>query len=47
MTQIKDISSDEVFDAEGMVLMPRLVNTHTHLSITLFRGVTELYIYLK
>ena len=41
MAQLKDISADEVIDAEGMALMPGLVNTHTHLSMTLFRGVAD------
>ncbi len=33
--------ADKELDATGMVLMPGLVNTHTHLSMTLFRGVAD------
>ena len=32
---------DVEIDAEGMVLMPAFVNNHTHISMTLFRGVVE------
>lgn len=41
MDQLKDYSADEVIDAKGMVVMPGLVNSHTHLSMTLFRGVAD------
>ncbi len=30
--------ADEIIDAKGMLLLPGLVNTHTHLAMTLFRG---------
>ncbi len=41
MDQLKDSSADEVIDAKRMVIMPGLVNSHTHLSMTLFRGVAD------
>ncbi|MHA2306375.1 MAG: amidohydrolase, partial [Candidatus Hodarchaeales archaeon] len=41
MDQLKDNSADEVIDAKGMVVMPGFVNSHTHLSMTLFRGVAD------
>jgi 5-methylthioadenosine/S-adenosylhomocysteine deaminase len=41
MDQLKDYSADEVIDAKGMVVMPGFVNSHTHLSMTLFRGVAD------
>lgn len=31
----------EVLDAEGMLLIPGLVNAHTHAAMTLFRGVAD------
>ncbi len=33
--------ADTVIDAEGKVLTPGLVNTHTHLSMTLMRGLAD------
>jgi 5-methylthioadenosine/S-adenosylhomocysteine deaminase len=33
--------ADIVINAEGKVLMPGLVNTHTHLSMTLMRGLAD------
>jgi 5-methylthioadenosine/S-adenosylhomocysteine deaminase len=33
--------ADEVINAEGKVLIPGLVNTHTHLSMTLMRGLAD------
>lgn len=33
--------ADVVIDGEGKVLIPGLVNTHTHLSMTLFRGIAD------
>ncbi|HLE47920.1 MAG TPA: metal-dependent hydrolase, partial [Candidatus Thermoplasmatota archaeon] len=30
--------AEETIDARGMLLMPGLVNTHTHLPMVLFRG---------
>ena len=32
---------DEVIDAAGMVAVPGLVNAHTHLAMTLFRGAAD------
>ena len=31
----------EVIDAAGMVVMPGFVNTHTHLSMTMTRGIAD------
>ena len=33
--------ADEVINADGKVLIPGLVNTHTHLSMTLMRGLAD------
>lgn len=39
----KDVmeSADTVIDAKGKVIMPGLINAHTHLSMTLLRGVAD------
>ena len=34
-------AADTVIDAEGMLVMPGLVNLHTHLAMTLLRGIAE------
>lgn len=34
-------AEDEVIDAAGMVAMPGLINGHTHLAMTLFRGAAD------
>jgi len=33
--------SNDVIDAKGGIVMPGLVNTHTHLPMTLFRGLAD------
>lgn len=40
-TALEPDDGEEVIDATGQVLMPGLVNTHTHLFQTLLRGVYE------
>ncbi len=39
--EIEDSKADKIIDAEGKILLPGLVNTHTHLSMTLFRGLAD------
>jgi 5-methylthioadenosine/S-adenosylhomocysteine deaminase len=36
--RIRARDGDEVIDAEGMALVPGMVNGHTHAAMTLFRG---------
>lgn len=39
--QIPEDNVDKVIDADGKILMPGLINTHTHVSMTLFRGLAD------
>jgi 5-methylthioadenosine/S-adenosylhomocysteine deaminase len=39
--RINPASNDEVIDCRRKVLIPGLINTHTHLSMTLFRGYAD------
>ena len=39
--EIDDSNVDKIIDAEGKILLPGLINTHTHLSMTLFRGLAD------
>ena len=39
--EIDESNVDKVIDATGKILLPGLVNTHTHLSMTLFRGLAD------
>lgn len=41
ITRKGSTGADEVIDAEGKVLIPGLVNTHTHLSMSLMRGLAD------
>lgn len=47
IAEIDDVISEEnvdkVIDAKGMILSPGFVNTHTHLSMSLFRGLADDY----
>ena len=38
---IDESNVDKIIDAEGKILLPGLINTHTHLSMTLFRGLGD------
>jgi 5-methylthioadenosine/S-adenosylhomocysteine deaminase len=35
------VDADTVIDAQGLLVMPGLVNLHTHLAMTLLRGIAE------
>ncbi|PKO07678.1 MAG: amidohydrolase [Chloroflexi bacterium HGW-Chloroflexi-3] len=37
----KSYSADEIIDAEGKILMPGLINAHTHVPMTLLRGLAD------
>ena len=39
--EIDESGVGKVIDAEGKTLLPGLINTHTHLSMTLFRGLAD------
>ena len=39
--EIDEGNADKIIDASGKILLPGLVNTHTHLSMTLFRGLAD------
>ncbi len=39
--RITDFAMGEVENLDGMLVMPGLVNTHTHAAMTLFRGIAE------
>ena len=36
-----DIPADKIIDATGCLIMPGLVNTHTHLPMVCFRGMAD------
>lgn len=40
-TDISESDADKIIDAEGKILMPGLINTHTHVSMSLFRGLAD------
>ena len=40
-TQIGSLPTKETIDAAGGIIMPGLVNTHTHAAMTLFRGLAD------
>ncbi|MBX7170509.1 MAG: amidohydrolase [Pyrinomonadaceae bacterium] len=37
----KEFSAKEIFDCQGKVLMPGLINAHTHIPMTLLRGIAD------
>ena len=39
--EIEEGNVDKIIDATGKILLPGFVNTHTHLSMTLFRGLAD------
>ncbi|MBQ2613438.1 MAG: amidohydrolase family protein [Methanobrevibacter sp.] len=39
--KIDEDNVDKIIDAEEKILLPGLINTHTHLSMTLFRGLAD------
>ena len=39
--KVHSVAKDEVFDCKGKLAIPGLINTHTHLSMTLFRGYAD------
>ncbi len=39
--EIDENNVDKIIDATGKILLPGLINTHTHLSMTLFRGLAD------
>lgn len=39
--EYKDISADTIIDAQGNVVMPGLINTHTHVGMSIFRGMAD------
>src|SRR5213594_4342292 len=39
--RLKKSAKDEVIDCNRMALIPGLINTHTHLAMTLFRGYAD------
>lgn len=38
---VEGFSSDEVIDGKGMLALPGLINTHTHVAMTLFRSYAD------
>ncbi len=41
LEKLSDISNSQIIDASGCIVMPGLVNCHTHLPMSLFRGLAD------
>lgn len=41
MESLGNLEAEEKIDARGAILMPGLINAHTHISMTLFRGIAD------
>ncbi|MDR2873466.1 MAG: amidohydrolase [Methanobrevibacter sp.] len=39
--EISEAGVDKIIDGEGKIIMPSLINTHTHISMSLFRGLAD------
>ena len=39
--EIDESNADKIIDATGKIVLPGFVNTHTHLSMALFRGLAD------
>ncbi|MGF1689195.1 amidohydrolase [Photobacterium japonica] len=40
-TDIKEYQAETIIDADGDIVMPGLINTHTHVSMTVFRSMAD------
>lgn len=38
---LQKYTAEQIIDAEGNIVMPGLVNVHTHLAMTIFRGIAD------
>ncbi len=37
----QDLKAKQTINAQGKVIIPGLINTHTHIPMTMFRGITD------
>ncbi len=40
-SDVKDYLAAKIIDANGDIVMPGLINTHTHVSMTVFRSMAD------